>query len=347
MQTVRYAVVGCGGIANAYHLPALVGLAGGEFVVACDLIEERAQKAVEQFGAGSYTLDYREIMAREDVDLVCIFTKVEAHCEIAIAAANAGKHVFTQKPFARNLREGHAMIAAAESNRVLLRTSFMHSYFDETVAAADWVRSGRIGKIELVRQRNATGNPRATVPSFGGAMNDIGSHGIDLIRTVLGQEITRVLAKVESDVAPPPWGYPAWQDPLDRPLSGGEANAFLMYELADGAIATHEIQWSAHDNTSRWQTQIYGTAGSVFIRVPGAGGDLAVAALADRTQERSKLQWQALQLPGNPMGRLHHQALLDAVRARHIENPGHDGMVALRVFHAARQSSETGSWIEV
>lgn len=344
---VRFAVVGCGAIATEYHLPALTALPGGEFVIACDLIEDRARQAMARFGSRSYTLDYRDILPRADVDLICIFTKVEAHAEIAIAAANAGKHVFTQKPFARNLREGYAMVEAAERNGVLLWTSFMHSYFEESVAAAEWVRSGRLGKIEFVRQRNAPDMLRSIVPAHGGAMMDVGAHGVNLIRSVTGQEIVRVTARVEPDVAAPPWGYAVWQDRLDRPLTGGEPAAFLTYELSGGAVASHEIQWAARGGTLRFQMEIYGTDGSLHLRVPRTGNQLAVALVDHPGADGSPWQWHIPELATCPFGQRHHQALFDAVRARQVEKPGHSGMAVLEVFEAARRSIDLGAWVQV
>jgi predicted dehydrogenase len=347
MDLVRYAVVGCGGIATHYHLPALTALKGGQFVVACDLIEAKAQAAQAKFGAQAYTLDYTEVLARDDIDLVLVLTKIDAHAEIAIAAAQAGKHVFVQKPLARTLREGRAMVDAAAQNGVLLWTSFMHSYFDESLAAAQWVRSGRIGQIECIRQRNATGNPRSTVPSFGGAMMDIGAHGVDLIRSVTGLEIERVVAQIDENVGPVPGPAAAWEDPLDRPLRGGEANAFLMYELSGGATASHEVQWAARGGTSRFQLEIYGTAGSILVRVPRTGEDLAISTLKEPGTERREVEWHVPDLPGRPLGEAQHQALLDAVRSRAVADPGRRGMAVLEVFAAARASAQTGRWVNV
>jgi UDP-N-acetylglucosamine 3-dehydrogenase len=347
MRPIRYAVVGCGGIANNYHLKAMTALDDGQFVVACDLVAEKARETTARYGAQTWTTDYRRVLERDDVDLVCVFTKIEAHAEIAVAAAEAGKHVFVQKPLARTLCEGQVMVDAAAQHGVLLRTSFMHSYFDESLAAAEWVRSGRIGAIEFVRQRNATNNPRWTVPSFGGAMMDIGAHGVDLIRTVLGQEIVRVLARIDADVAPPPGVAASWDSPRDRPLSGGEANAFLLYELSGGAMVSHEVQWSARGGTSRFQLEIYGTAGSILVRVPRTGELLAVSTLAHPGTEDRKLEWHVPALPERPMGQAQHRALFDAVRAGQVDDPGGHGLAVLRTFAAARRSAETGAWAEV
>lgn len=348
MDTIRYAVVGCGGIANNYHLPALTKLDGAEFVVACDITEERALSTAEKFGAVESCLDYREVMSRDDLDLVCVFTKIDTHAEISIAAAEAGKHVFQQKPFARTLAEGQRMIEAAEANGVQMITSFMHSYFDESLAAVEWARSGRIGKIEFVRQRNATGNPRETAPSYGGAMMDIGAHGLALIRAVSGEDIARVVARIEEDEPDPSAIADPSKPDVNRPIQGNEVNAWLLYELASGVTVSHEVQWSQRGGTSRFQLEVYGTEGSILVRVPRTGEDLAVAALKGEPGAESRdFGWITPELPGRPMGEAHHEALLAAIRNGTSASPGQEGMAVLRVFEAARRSATSGSWVDV
>lgn len=71
MKKIRFGVIGCGSIANEYHLPALRRVEGAQLVWACDLIEERAQKAKDDFGFEKYTLDYHDILN----DSSCCFSK--------------------------------------------------------------------------------------------------------------------------------------------------------------------------------------------------------------------------------------------------------------------------------
>jgi len=311
----------------------------------CDLLEERASRTAEEFGAEGYCTDYREVLARKDLDLVCIFTKVDSHAEIAIAAAQQGRHVFVQKPFARTLREGQAMVDAARSSQTLLITSFMHSYFDESLAAAEWVRSGRIGNVEFVRQRNATGNARETAPSYGGALMDIGSHGIDLVRAVTGMNIVAVCAHIGPDVSLPPGVSLEWDDPFDRPLVGGEANAFLMYKMENGAVVNHEVQWAARGGTAAFQMEIYGSMGSLFLRIPRTGADFAACVVTDAGGRRS--DWSTPKLPGLPRGYAHHRAVLDAVIAGDAGSPGARGMAVLDVVAAARRSVDVNGWVRL
>ena len=102
MRVLNVGVVGCGGIANNKHLPAMKRVGKINIVAFCDLIEERAAKAKEDFGTSDariYT-DYQELI-KEDLDAVYVLTPNSSHAPIAIAAMKAGKHVMCEKPMAK------------------------------------------------------------------------------------------------------------------------------------------------------------------------------------------------------------------------------------------------------
>lgn len=344
MDAVRYAVVGCGNIAEGYHLPALTALDGGAFVVACDVEAERAAGVAGKFGALEWGRDYREVVAREDVDLVCIFTKIDTHAEIAVAAAQAGKHVFVQKPLAGTLRQGRAMADAARAHGTQLITSFMHNHFPESLAAVELIRAGRIGRIEHIRQRNATANPRASAPSYGGALMDIGAHGIALIQALSGQDIVRVAARIAEE-EPSAGGAGA---PEDRRLEGNEVNAWLLYELSGGATASHEVQWSQPGGTSRFQAEVYGSLGSLHLRVPRTGERLIMTRHADAADVSNfDPGWTLPEVPDTPRGIAHHRALFDRIRGGSDAPQGQEGLSVLAVCEAARRSAATGAWAEL
>ena len=121
MSKVKIGIVGCGGIANNKHLPAMKRVGNFNIVAFCDLIEERAVKAKEDFGtpdARIYT-DYQELV-REDLDAVYVLTPNSAHAPVAIAAMKAGKHVLCEKPMAVTLQECEDMVQAAEEHHRIL-----------------------------------------------------------------------------------------------------------------------------------------------------------------------------------------------------------------------------------
>ena len=102
MRKLRVGIVGCGGIANGKHLPAMKRNGNFEFVAFCDLIEERAQKAKEEYGTEDskvYT-DYNDLL-KEDIEAVYVLTPNSVHAPVSIAAMEAGKNVMCEKPMAK------------------------------------------------------------------------------------------------------------------------------------------------------------------------------------------------------------------------------------------------------
>lgn len=260
MKKIRFGVIGCGSIANEYHLPALRRVEGAQLVWACDLIEERAQKAKDDFGFEKYTLDYHDILNDSSIDAVCIFTKIEMHATLCIEAAAAGKHIFSQKPFAYNIEEGRKIIRAVDEAGVKLTPSFMHSYMDGSIAARRIVEEGKIGEIRHIRMRNATKNPFDSAPGYGGCMMDIGCHGMDLIHTVAGSSIEEVFALHLS-----PRDEKRREEFGERAnLNGVENTAILNYRLASGATVFHEVFWTQVAQTNRFEMEIYGAKGVIY-----------------------------------------------------------------------------------
>ena len=111
----RIGIIGCGGIANSKHMPSLSKQPDVELVAFCDIVEERAQKALEQYGAEgakAYT-DYKELLKDETIDIVHVCTPNREHSFITVDALEAGKHVMCEKPMAINGEEAQKMLDAA------------------------------------------------------------------------------------------------------------------------------------------------------------------------------------------------------------------------------------------
>lgn len=103
MAKITIGIIGCGGIANQKHFPALKAFSDEcEMVAFCDLIEERARKACEKYGAtgARYYTDYKELLKDEAIDTVYVLTPNVSHSPITVAAFEAGKNVLCEKPMA-------------------------------------------------------------------------------------------------------------------------------------------------------------------------------------------------------------------------------------------------------
>lgn len=338
MKKIRLGVIGCGKIANEYHLPALVRVEGAELVWACDLIEERAVNARKDFGFEKYTLDYHDILTDPEIDAVCIFTKIEMHAILCKEAARAGKHIFSQKPFAYSIEEGRDIIRTVEECGVKLTPSFMHSYMDGSLVARRIVKQGLIGEVRHIRMRNATKNPFDSAPGYGGCMMDIGCHGMDLIHTISGANIKQVFAlhmSPEDEMENRGYGESA-------NLNGVENTSILNYRLDNGATVFHEIFWTQVACTKRFEMEIYGSKGVVYLYNPHRSDIVYYGWNADG-DPRKDVEWKAAPEEPHFFGYLQHKAFVDDL-LNHTNNSktARDAFVPLQVVEAARRSLASG-----
>lgn len=351
MRQIRLGVIGCGGIANNYHLPALVKIKEAKLVYACDIIPERAEKTREKFGFEKSTLNYREILSDPTIDAVCIFTKIEMHAILAIAAAKAKKHIFMQKPFAYSIAEGRTIIRAVEESGVKFTPSFMHSYINYSRAAKKIIDDGLIGDIYYIRHRNAIKNPHETAPSYGGCMMDIGVHGMDLICTLASSNVKSVFAH---HIHPLPEN-PAASYGENALLDGIDYEALLQYELENGVKVNHDIFWGQISKPCRFETEIYGTKGAIYMAAPtganpeayGAGSQVSPVQYISRPDG----SWRGITMEDfiscpvedDFFGYVHHKTFIDdLLNGTNNSKNARNGFVPLQIVEAARRSIQSG-----
>jgi predicted dehydrogenase len=189
----RVGLIGAGSIALGAHLPGFLANSDVEIIAVADPVEGRAARFASNAGIDLAFTDFRELLNHEDVDAVSIATPPVAHAETTIAALEAGKHVFCEKPMAMNANEAIAMEQAAlKANRVLA-IDFQSRFEWDTQEARRLVTTGMLGKPHFAR---ASYLRRAGVPTWGtftsktanggGALIDIGVHALDRALYVLG-----------------------------------------------------------------------------------------------------------------------------------------------------------------
>lgn len=128
MKTYRVGILGCGQIAQIMHLPYLSDLPGWTIHSLCDLSAEVVGKVAQKYGVPNERcyVDYGQFLADEDLEVVLICSK--DHCEPAVQAARAGKHVFVEKPFGFNRRQALEMAEAADLAGVKMMVGYMKRY---------------------------------------------------------------------------------------------------------------------------------------------------------------------------------------------------------------------------
>ena len=189
MAKLKIGFIGCGGIANQKHLPGMSQQTEHVDLVAfCDLIPERAEKAAKQYGtpdAKVYT-DYHELLADPTIDAVHVLTPNIAHCEITVAALEAGKHVLCEKPMAATTADAKKMLEARDRTGKMLTIGYQYRHFHENTVARKVIADGWLGDIYYAE---ATYLRRRGVPTWGvftdkskqggGPLIDIGTHALD------------------------------------------------------------------------------------------------------------------------------------------------------------------------
>ena len=186
---MRVGIIGCGGIANGKHMPALKKVKNCEMVAFCDIIPERAEKARADYGtedAKVYT-DYKELLKDKTIDVVHVCTPNRAHSFITVDALDAGKHVMCEKPMAINSAEAKKMLDAAKRNGKLLSIGYQNRFRPDSLYMKKEAEDGTFGDVYYAK---ATAIRRRAVPTWGvflneyeqggGPLIDIGTHALDL-----------------------------------------------------------------------------------------------------------------------------------------------------------------------
>ena len=151
MDRLRVGVIGCGAIGNA-HFDAYRQLLDTVDVVALCDIKEEAVTAAGQIWPGARTeTNYRDMLESGDLDLVSVCTMPNTHCEITVAALEAGAHVLCEKPFAMNLAEADRMLEMSESVGRFLQVGTNMRHMTAAGILRDLVESGKLGKPTYIR----------------------------------------------------------------------------------------------------------------------------------------------------------------------------------------------------
>jgi UDP-N-acetylglucosamine 3-dehydrogenase len=333
-KPVRIGVVGCGLVAQRSHLPAYVESAEVELAGVCAGRLETARAAAARFGEPRVYEGWQEMIDDPEIDAIDVCAPNYLHAPVAIAAANAGKHVLVEKPMALSLQEADAMLAAARRSGVLLMVAHNLRYVPIYYAVKQAIDAGAIGRPLAARGVFMHAGPDefwgATSDWFwqaeaagGGSLLDMGIHMIDLMRWYIGLPVLEVAAMTARLVKPTPF----------------DDNAVVLLRFSGDVLATIQSSWSARPVPDR-QVTIHGEDG--YIAMGRTAGEPLFVHVKQGDGERK----EALSIPsstplGNPF--LHFARCI-----RGEQEPltsGEEGRATLSVTLAAQQSSEERRYV--
>lgn len=252
-RKLKVAIVGCGGIANNKHLPALVKLEEVELVAFCDIVEERAEKAAKEFGTAAskvYT-DFRKLLSESDVEVVHVCTPNDSHAEITVASLESGRHVMCEKPMAKTAEQARQMLDAAKRTGKKLSIAYQNRFRSDSLYLKQLCQQGELGDIYYGK---ALALRRRAVPTWGvfldeekqggGPLIDIGTHALDLTlwlmdnyepKSVTGSVFHKLGSRENAANAFGPW------NPEEFKV---EDSAFGFITMKNGATIALESSWA-------------------------------------------------------------------------------------------------------
>jgi predicted dehydrogenase len=351
--------------------PELTALAGRS--------EPAVRAAADRMGFTSVETDWRELLARNDIDLVDICTPGDTHAEIAVAALAAGKHVLCEKPLANSVAEAERMVNAAReaaAGGVLAMCGYTYRRTPALALARRLVTDGRIGTVRHVRAHYlqdwlsdpATAlNWRLDAAKAGsGALGDIGSHLVDTTQWLTGEPITGVSALLETFVKTRPLAGErtglgglgsTGEDAQHGPVTVDDAALFTA-RFAGGALGSFEASRFALGRKNALRIELNGSAGSLafdfednnalhfYDGTDPAGLQGFRRILVTEPDHPYIAAWWP---PGHGLGYEHgftHQVadFLDAIARGEQPTPSfEDGLAVQRVLDAVGRSAAAGS----
>ncbi len=360
------AVIGCG-LIGGRRAEVVRASHAARLLIAADSDEGRVRAVAENLGCEA-TVDWREVVARDDVDTVIVSTTNNWLAPIAIAALEHGKHVLVEKPMARTRAEAEGILRAAGcggsggsvqgAGRPFLGVGFNHRYHPAIRTAHDLAAQGAIGDLICIRcryghggrlgyQREWRANPEV---AGGGELLDQGIHGIDLFRWFLG-EFTEAFGFTATYV----WGLDEAPEPVGgHPGAGPKAaddcvedNGFALFRTATGQVASLHASWTQWKNL--FSFEVFGREG--YLVTEGLGGSYGPERLTwgRRRPRGGPPDEQAFEFPG-PDGswQAEWDEFASAVRDRRkTPATAYDGWQALRMVEAVYASARIGKAVKL
>ncbi|MCJ7822431.1 MAG: Gfo/Idh/MocA family oxidoreductase [Armatimonadetes bacterium] len=334
MAKKGFAVIGAG-LWGEMHAQAYSSHPEARLAAVCDLREERASQIASKYGAGRACTDWREIASDDTIDAVSIVTPDFAHREIAVALAQAGKHMLVEKPLATTVQECEAIIAAAKDAGVKLMVDFHNRWnppFHQTHAM---LRSGEAGAVRFVQVwlSNTTAVPFGMLSwaAQSSSLWFLGSHAIDLTCWLVGEWPTRVYAVAPRGVL------------KSRGLDIPDFFQSVL-EFPGGAVGSVHNSWILPESNP--------TICELTCRVVAEKGAVGIDALSSKVFEMADAKGYRY---GDVLGHLDIQGAVGGFTIESIKHfadcviqdreplvPGEAGLEVTRVACAVEQSAKTG-----
>lgn len=359
-KVIGIGIVGAG-FARTTQIPGFKDCIGARVVAIASAHRERAESVADEFKIRNVADDWRELVARDDVDLVSIVTPPATHMEITMAALEHGKAVLCEKPMAMNADEALRMTERAREAGVLALIDHELRFLNSRRMMRAMLHSGAIGKVRHCNYvfrsdyRSVLDRPWdwwSDAAMGGGALGAIGSHAIDSFRCVLDAEIAQVFCLLSTHIVERP---DKASGTLRQVTTDDEAK--LLFRFADsdltrnstGAASLSVVESGSNEN----RLEVYGTSGALMVEETGAlwhspaGSGAWRPVPVDQDPMASGMRAGSWSRGFTAFSGSIIDAMLDGKTTVEGAATFADGYRAQLVLDAARASNESGCWVGV
>lgn len=254
-KSVRWGIIGAGGIARRRTLPAMCDVANAEIIGIMDANASCLPEIANEYQIPYYYSSEDELLKNPDIDAVYIATPVCFHKEQALKALSAGKHILLEKPIALTLTEAEQLVEAAKKSGKKAGIGMVMRFHPGHRKMREIVRSGEIGDIVFSRLQLTCWFPymennwrQSKKTGGGGALVDMGVHCIDLIRFILGEEVTAAYGEIYNRT----FSYEV------------DDSADCVLTMSNGDRTFFDVHFNIPDDAAAGKIEIYGTKGSLI-----------------------------------------------------------------------------------
>ncbi len=333
MEKVNVGLIGVGRIGRLHARNLKYQIPGTKVLAVADIFEKSAKEVASQLEIPIAEKDYRVLLENDGIDAVVICSSTDTHAQIIVEAAEAGKHIFCEKPIALDLKKIEKAIDAVKKAGVKLQVGFNRRFDPSFKKAKDLVASGMIGTPHLVRitSRDPEPPPISYVKVSGGIFLDMMIHDFDMARYLLDQEVVELMA-VGSCLVDPAIGE-----------AGDIDTAIVTLKYKGGA-------WGTIDNSRKavygydQRIEIFGSEGCVMV------GNPTPTEVTINSAEDTKID-----KPLYFFTERYQEAYLAEMKEfikciqDDTEPPvgGLDGKISVQMGYAAKESLTTGSFVKI
>jgi predicted dehydrogenase len=268
-KPLKVGVVGCGDIATLRYLCSINQIEGMQLEATCDIIESKARKACETFGAKKYYLDYQTMLAKVDIDVVIVTVPHVLHAPVTIDCLKAGKHVLVEKPMATTYEDTLAMAAAAKKAGRLL-FPMPYNYTPEYMAVKKAITDGMLGEVSQIWMNLSHSGPTHASWFYKkelakhGVLIDLGVYPITMALGLLGpvKSVNGITNQLNLNRS--------CEDSGDF-LEEVEDNVAIQLRYNDAKITSVQVNWctgvSKDMDSCLYEIKVYGTKGYIYADV--------------------------------------------------------------------------------